>query len=76
MEGAFNMIKNYGARLYKSYEDTFYMGMSKATTSKRKGLVKRPDESSMIRPSDPKNLMQEYFNSVRNKRDIFKNDTA
>ena len=54
----------------------FYMDTSKATTPKRKGLVKRPDESSMIRPSDPKNLMQEYFNSVRNKRDIFKNDTT
>mgnify|MGYP003140929971 CR=1 FL=1 len=76
MEGAFNMIKNYGARLHKSYEDTFYMDTSKTTPSKRKGLVKRPDESPMIRPNDPKNLMQEYFNSVRNKRDIFKNDTT
>jgi len=76
MEGSFNMIKNYGAQLYKSYEDMFYMDMSKTTTSKRKGLVKRPDEPSMIRPNDPKNLMQEYFNSVRNKRDIFKNDTT
>ena len=70
------MIKNYGPQLYKKYEDIYYMDMSKAKPSKGKGLVKRPDEPSMIRPNDPKNLMQEYFNSVRNKRDIFKNDTT
>ena len=75
MEGSFNMIKNYGAQLYKSYEDMFYMDMSKTTTSKRKGLVKRPDEPSMIRPNDPKNLMQEYFASVRKMREQL-NDTT
>ena len=74
MEGAFNMIKNYGARLYKSYEDTFYMGMSKATTSKRKGLVKRPDEPSLMNSTEPRNLMQEYFASVRKMREQL-NDT-
>ena len=70
------MIRNYASHLYKTYEDMYNMDMNKAKPSKGKGLVKRPNEPSMIRPNDPKNLMQEYFNSVRNKRDIFKNDTT
>jgi len=69
------MIKNYGAKLYKNYENMYYMDMSKAKPLKRKGLVKRPDEPSMIRPNDPKNLMQEYFTSVRKMREQL-NDTT
>ena len=75
MEGYFDMIKNYGPQLYKSYEDMYYMDMSKAKPLKRNGLVKRPDEPSTIKPNDPKNLMQEYFASVRKMREQF-NDTT
>ena len=75
MEGYFDMIKNYGSKLYKNYENMYYMDTSKAKPLKRKGLVKRPDEPSMIRPNDPKNLMQEYFASVRKMREQL-NDTT
>ena len=53
----------------------YYMDMSKAKPLKRNGLVKRPDEPSTIKPNDPKNLMQEYFASVRKMREQF-NDTT
>ena len=75
MEGYFDMIKNYGPQLYKNYEKMYYMDMSKAKPLKRNGLVKRPDEPSTIKPNDPKNLMQEYFASVRKMREQF-NDTT
>ena len=75
MEGYFDMIKNYGTQLYKNYESMYYMDMSKAEPLKRKGLVKRPDEPSLMNSTEPRNLMQEYFASVRKMREQL-NDTT
>ena len=75
MEGYFDMIKNYGPQLYKNYESMYYMDMSKAKPLKRKGLVKRPDEPSRISSTVPRDLMQEYFASVREMRNKL-NDTT
>ena len=75
MEGYFDMIRNYASHLYKTYEDMYNMDMNKAKPSKGKGLVKRPNEPSMIRPNDPKNLMQGYFASVKKMREQL-NDTT
>ena len=75
MEGYFDMIKNYGPQLYKNYESMYYMDMSKAKPLKRKGLVKRPDKPSLISSSNPRDLMQEYFASVREMRNKL-NDTT
>ena len=69
MEGHSYMIKNYAPHLYKNYEDSYYMDMNKATPAKRKGLIERPIGASTVKSADPNNLMQEYFTSVRKKRE-------
>ena len=75
MEGHSYMIKNYAPHLYKNYEDSYYMDMNKATPAKRKGLIERPAGPSTVKPTDPNNLMQEYFTSVRKMREQL-NDTT
>ena len=73
MEGYSGMIKNYAPQLHKNYEEGFYK--SAMPSSDKKGLFKRPsNKATMVTSNEPKDLMQEYFNSVRKKREEF-NDT-
>ena len=51
------------------------MDMNKSTPAKRKGLIERPAGPSTVKPTDPNNLMQEYFTSVRKMREQL-NDTT
>jgi len=69
------MKTNYANQLYTQYENTYNMNMNKAKLPKRTGLVKRPDEPSLISSTEPRDLMQEYFNSVREMRNKL-NDTT
>ncbi len=69
------MKTNYADQLYTQYENAYNMNMNKAKPLKRKGLVKRPDKPSLISSSNPRDLMQEYFASVREMRNKL-NDTT
>jgi len=69
------MKRNYADQLYQQYENTYNMNMNKAKRPKRTGLVKRPNEPSTIGSNNPKDLMQEYFASVREMRNKL-NDTT
>jgi len=72
------MKKNYAADLYGSYQVNYLStkdNKSNVTASKGKGLFERPsNKATMVTSNEPKDLMQEYFNSVRKKREEF-NDT-
>ena len=69
------MKRNYADQLYTQYENAYNMNMNKAKPLKGKGLLKRPDEPSLISSTEPRNLMQEYFASVRKMREQL-NDTT
>ena len=74
------MKRNYAHDLYHTYEQNYLSnsGTKSSTLSRNeKGLFKRPtNKSSAVSPSDSGKLMQDYFNSVREQRNKYKNDTG
>ena len=75
MEGTLNMIKNYAPYLYKNYETMYNQNVSKNKPAKKNSLIKRPTESMVTDLNNPKELMQDYFASVKAMREKF-NDPA
>ena len=73
MEGSFSMIKNYAPQIHKKYEDNYYSRASASEPKKGRSLLTRPmSMPPELNPNNPIDLMQEYFNSVRKKRDMFR----
>ena len=69
------MIRNYAPYLYKSYENMYNKDTSKDKVTKKNSLIKRPTESMVTDLNNPKELMQDYFASVKAMREKF-NDPA